>query len=159
MSTAELDWKRPRARGGGPTALDLGFYVYAGIGDFRLERARATKFRHSFHTSGGCAARCPEGHIAVVYGADQRREMRAAHNPAGCAVGVPVAFKSYRVGGGGLRAGRFRLRAEDDGGKEEKTHCAPAGTAEDAGEAQKADAPARTDIAPAGRNGRTRQSV
>ena len=98
-----------------------------------------TRLLNFLHVGAGHLTRCPESHTAVVHGTDQRREMGTAHNPAGCAVGVPVAFKRYSVGGSfrcGLRAGRSRLRAEYDGDKEEKARYDAPRTAKDAGEAR-----------------------
>ena len=159
MSAAELDLKRPRARGTDPALTDGGFYVCAGGGDFRPERARAANFRHPFNAGGGRAARCPEGHATVVHGADQGREMRAARNPVGRALGVPVACKRHRVGRCGLRTGRRQLHTEDDCDKEKKSRCDPGRTEKDTGKPQKTSALPCTDIVPARRGGRIRHSI
>jgi hypothetical protein len=80
--------------------------------------------------------------------------MRTAHNPAGRALGIPVALKRHRVGGGGgLRSGKLGLRAEHYGGKEKKTNRGPGAIAEDAGETRKTGALPRTDTFPTQRYG------
>ena len=108
-----------------PPFLTLDFTSAPAAVISRLERARAANFRHKLDASGGRAARLPEGHVAVVHGADQRREMRAARNRDGCAASGPVACKRYRVCCCGLRTGRLRLHAEGDDGKEKNTYRSP----------------------------------
>ena len=77
----------------------------------------------------------------VVHGADQRREMGAAHNPAGRTLVVPVACKRYRVCCCGLRVRQFRLHTKDNGYKEKKPHRGLGNIAEDSGETQKTPPP------------------
>ena len=160
MSAAEFEFKLPQARGTDPAFTDGGFYCPSfGIADFRPEHARAANFRHKLNACGGRAARLPEGHTAVVHGADQRRKMCAARNRDGCTAGGPVACKRYIVGGGGLRMHRIQSHAEGDGGKEEKTHSDPCGTAKNAGETQKTGASPHADTVPARLSVRARWSV
>ena len=121
------------------STVDFTSVPLALISDF--ERARAANFRHTLHAKGGRAARRPESHAAVMHGADQRSEMGTGRNPIGRALGVPVAFKRHRVGSGALRAGKLRLRAEDDDYKEKKTRRGLGNIAEYSGETQKPPSP------------------